>query len=75
MRREPKAALFRTWQRNVHKERVAAKKIKTFMKKVSTVNNPNISWDRRQSRQREGGEMKKLVRPGDAPLKCANSKC
>ncbi len=48
MRREPKAQLFRTWQRKVHQERQAAEKIKSFMKKVSSSINPNMSMDGRR---------------------------
>lgn len=41
VRREERAALFRTWQRNVLEEKIAATKIKTFWKKVSTLKSPN----------------------------------
>lgn len=51
VRRQPKAQLFRTWQRKVQEERKAAEKIKTFMKKVSSTLAPNMSCDRRKSRQ------------------------
>ena len=41
VRRDQKAQLFRTWQRNVWEERKAAEKIKTFWKKKSTTRTPN----------------------------------
>lgn len=52
VRRQPKAQLFRTWQRKVQEERKAAEKIKTFMKKVSSTLAPNISPDRRKEGER-----------------------
>lgn len=52
VRREQKAQLFRTWQRNVWEERKAATKIKTFWKKVSTLKSPNLD-----ELDRKPGEM------------------
>ena len=78
VRREPKAQLFRTWQRNVHQERQAAEKIKTFMKKVSSVNNPNLgaAADRRQSKpearkepQSEHRRRKKITEEPEHPVR------